>query len=915
MKATSSRFAELAMLCAIVLISLAALTVRLEAHASLLHNVRQIDALSLLALAGLFIGILGLILINLLSIRRMHRLTEAVRAVRASADPRSRITEMKSSKHRDLVAEINATLDTLQRVHEKLQNMNTDLESQVNARTVELEVGNRALAEDAARRLQIEHEAASRHRIYRTIHELSPSPILILSEHGAILEVNQAMCDTLGYTPSQMIGQGIGVFAHEEQQSDVGEHLARLREGQTLVHEVRNVRADGRDCFLELHERMIVLHDNSRRIACVATDITERKAHEEALRESDARLRALFSTMASGFAVHEVVVDAAGKPIDFRFLEVNPALATFIGKSREEIVGHLGSEVFTEMAAEWVLNLGMVAISRQPVNFPDLAEYRGRLLHLSAYSPAPGQFALIVTDRTNQKKTESQLVVHNAALEAVAIGVMMVDLSGTVTWANHNMSEMSGYTREELVGQNVHILNSDQHPPAFFNMVWATILAGRTWRGEMVSRRKDGSSLLQEVTVTPVLNEQGKPEHFISICQDISERRSLQQQLIQSQKMELVGQLAGGIAHDFNNLLQAITGFGHLLLESLPEDDPHRSDVLEIDRAANRATELTRKLLAFSRRQMIAPRPTDLNTLVDESQKILQRLIGSKIQMTLDLKPHLDHAQADPGQLEQVLVNLVINSRDAMPHGGRITIATSDIVLLKEDALIPNETRHGHFVVLSVTDTGHGMPKEVKERIFEPFFSTKSADKGTGLGLPVVYGIVQQHEGMIHVYSEPGQGTTVSIYLPLADDAGAAGGDAECSSNAEMPRGRAERILLVEDESGVRDFAISALRKYGYQPSAADSCATAKDLFNHAVEPFDLLFTDVVLPDQNGLELAEALLKKQPNLRVLFTSGYMDEKSRWPMIRDRGYPFLQKPYSLDRLLQALRNTLDSPPPA
>ena len=437
------------------------------------------------------------------------------------------------------------------------------------------------------------------------------------------------------------------------------------------------------------------------------------------------------------------------------------------------------------------------------------------------------------------------------------------------------------------------------------------------WRGELVNRRKDGTLYLEEMTVTPVLGADGLPTHFVSIKQDITERRDLQQQLFQSQKMEVIGRLAGGIAHDFNNLLQAITGFSHLLLESLDDHSPYRGDVIEIDRAARRASDLTRQLLAFSRRQMIKPKSLDINTLVEGTEKMLRRLIGEDIHLELDLESGLDPVRADAGQIEQVLVNLTVNARDAMAGGGRLTINTSSIVLLKEDTLFTADSRHGRFVVLSITDTGPGMPPEVREHIFEPFFTTKGPGRGTGLGLSVVYGIIQQHEGMIRVYSEVGLGTTFRIYLPVSAEK--TGVEEEKSvveeESSDMPRGRGERILLVEDEAGVRDFATAALRQYGYEPIVADSALAAEQLFIAHDGHFNLLFTDVVLADQTGLDLAAELRKRNTSLRLLFTSGYMDEKSRWPIIRDRGYPFLQKPYPLERLLVTIRQVLDQPPTA
>jgi CheY-like chemotaxis protein len=345
-------------------------------------------------------------------------------------------------------------------------------------------------------------------------------------------------------------------------------------------------------------------------------------------------------------------------------------------------------------------------------------------------------------------------------------------------------------------------------------------------------------------------------------------------------------------------------------------DNPYRDDVQEIDRAARRAADLTRQLLAFGRKQMIETRLVDLNALIEGTQKMLVRVIGEDIKLELNLEPNIDPVRVDHGQIEQVLVNLAVNARDAMPGGGRLTIATRSIVLLKEDDLFADEQRHGRFVLLDVTDTGVGMTPEVRERIFEPFFTTKGPGRGTGLGLSVVYGIVRQHDGMIHVYSEPGHGTNFRIYLPVGDETATTRDVAQLPAGEPKgpPRGRNERIRLVEDEQGVRDFAISVLRQYGYRPIAAENAAEATRMFEELNGQVDLLFTDVVLPDQTGLDLAAALRARRPDLRLLLTSGYMDEKSRWPIIRERGYPFLQKPYPLHSLLTTVRRVLDAPAP-
>jgi PAS domain S-box-containing protein len=525
-----------------------------------------------------------------------------------------------------------------------------------------------------------------------------------------------------------------------------------------------------------------------------------------------------------------------------------------------------------------------------------------------------GERRIIVNaeDVSAQRQAEHYMRLQITALESSVNGIMIVDREGRITWVNKAFTELTGYTAEEVVGQSPRLLKSGRHDQHFYQTLWNTVLDGRMWRGDMVNRRKDGTLYLEELTITPVLDAQGLATHFVGIKQDITERRNLQQQLYQAQKMEGIGRLAGGIAHDFNNLLQAITGFCTLLLEQMSPESPYRPDVLEIEKAAQRAAALTRQLLAFSRRQMMETKPVNLNRLVENLQKMLQRLLGEDVNLMTDLAPNLDRVRVDPGQIEQVLLNLAINARDAMPQGGRLTISTYSLVFLKEDTLLVPEARHGRFVCLAMSDTGIGMSREVIDHIFEPFYSTKGPGKGTGLGLSVVYGIVRQHDGMVHVYSQLGEGTTFRIYLPVYSETAEEQPDTDIATPVTRNPAPGVRILLTEDEDGVRDFAVRALRNHGYQVSTVATAQGAIDLFKAEQGQFDLLFTDVVLPDLNGLDMARILVREKPTLRLLFTSGYMDDKSRWPAIRDHGYRFLQKPYPVQDLLRAIQETLSEP---
>ncbi|MCD6554901.1 MAG: response regulator, partial [Anaerolineae bacterium] len=341
----------------------------------------------------------------------------------------------------------------------------------------------------------------------------------------------------------------------------------------------------------------------------------------------------------------------------------------------------------------------------------------------------------------------------------------------------------------------------------------------------------------------------------------------------------------------------------------LDKDDPAYHDLREVQRAAVRATNLTRQLLLFSRRQPMEMIPLDLNETIGEIMKMLKRVIGEDISITTELEDGLWTIEADPGNIEQVIMNLVVNARDAMPEGGRIRIKTENLYLDDQWCKLISFARPGNFVCLTIEDTGTGMDDEVLEHLFEPFFTTKPAGKGTGLGLPVVYGIVTQHQGWINVYSKVGQGSTFKVYLPAVSLKPETAVERQIS--LEAFRGQGERILLVEDEATIRKLSTRALRESGYTPFPAANVAEALVIFERENGDFALVFSDVVLPDGSGLNLVDHLLARQPDLRVLLSSGYTDPKSQWQAIRERGFPFLRKPYALSELLRSVSETMHS----
>ena len=424
-------------------------------------------------------------------------------------------------------------------------------------------------------------------------------------------------------------------------------------------------------------------------------------------------------------------------------------------------------------------------------------------------------------------------------------------------------------------------------------------------RIEITGLRRDGREIPVELTITPV--RLGGAWLFSAFLRDISERKLLEAQLRQAQKMEAVGRLAGGIAHDFNNLLTAIIGYTDLALADLREGDPMRQDMEDILRAAHRAAGLTRQLLAFSRQQVLAPRVLDLNEVVQTVDKMLGRLVGEDIELQSVLAPGLGHIKADPGQLEQVIVNLAVNARDAMPTGGKLTIETADVEVAETRGRDLTTVPAGRYVMLAITDSGTGMDEDTKARIFEPFFTTKEQGKGTGLGLATVYGIVKQSGGFIWVYSEPGHGTTFKIYLPRVE--GAADALAPPVGTAAVPRGT-ETVLIVEDEEAVRALAKTALARKGYRVLEAANGGEALLLCESERAPIHLLVTDVVMPGLGGADLAQRLAPLRSEMKVLFISGYTDRAAARHGTMQPGAAYLEKPFSLDALARKVREVLD-----
>ena len=515
----------------------------------------------------------------------------------------------------------------------------------------------------------------------------------------------------------------------------------------------------------------------------------------------------------------------------------------------------------------------------------------------------------IARDISQRKLAEAELVRLATAVEQTGDSIMITDSDGFIEYVNPAFERITGFSKKEAVGQNPRVIKSGKNDPAIYRDLWDTITRGDVWVGQLINRKKDGTEFTERVTISGVRDKSGTIVNYIAVKQDISDVRQLEEQLRQSQKLEAIGILAGGIAHDFNNLLTVILGYGDLTLKRLNEEDPLHRNISEANKAAARAAGLTRQLLAFSRKQVLQPRILTLNAVVSELEKMLRRLIGEDIGFRTVLDPELGSVRADPGQIEQIIMNLAVNARDAMPKGGKLTIETKNVYLDEDYAKKHIAVVPGSYVMLAVSDTGMGMDEPTQARIFEPFFTTKESGKGTGLGLSTVYGIVKQSGGNIWVYSEVGRGTTFKIYLPRVDEGAQ---EVERSAETDGAMQGSETVLVAEDEEAVRALARQVLEIYGYHVLEAANGGAALLICERHKEPIDLLITDVVMPEMSGRELADRLAQLRPDMKVLFMSGYTDNAIVHQGVLDEGANFIQKPFPTEALARKVRNVLDAP---
>jgi len=677
--------------------------------------------------------------------------------------------------------------------------------------------------------------------------------------------------------------------------------------------EIRIHRGDGTQGFVRMSSAPV--RDSEGKVVAavgIVVDVTEQRLAERSVRASDERFRLVAR------ATNDVIWDW---DLRSNALVWNDAVETVFGHRQSDIRPHV----------EW-WHEHLHPEDRERVT----AGLYGVIDHGSSgwsdqyrYRRADGTYAVVVdrgyvtrdasgtavrmigaiTDVTDRTRSEAAIRFQAQLLNAVQQAVIATDPGGMVIFWNKFAEDLYGWTSSEAVGRRIQELTPSPFLRDHGSEIVERTAAGGSWTGEFLVQGKSGKAFPALLTSSPFLDDKGNILGLVGVSIDLTERRSLEEQFRQSQKMDAVGRLAGGIAHDFNNLLTVIRLNTEIIIEGLDPADPRAEDVTQIRNAADRASALTRQLLAFSRKQILQPRVLDLNSVVTSLEPMLQRLIGEDI--TISSSPGArGYVVADPGQLEQVLVNLVVNARDAMPQGGRITIETLNTALDENYSSEHSPVIPGRYIALTVGDTGIGMDKDTKEHAFDPFFTTKEAGKGTGLGLATVYGIVKQSGGYVWIYSEPGLGSTIKVYLPEVSAAAAFTSAVEGPATAKAaPRG-SETILLVEDEDAVRSLACRILEKQGYRVLSAEHGRAAMEIATREEAHIDMVLTDIVMPGLNGRGLVEKLTGIRPTIKSLYMSGYTDDDIVRRGFVEPSKAFLQKPFTSQALIQTVRKVLD-----
>lgn len=743
---------------------------------------------------------------------------------------------------------------------------------------------------------------------FRELAEQSPNMIFI-NKDGKVVYANKRCQEIMGYSLREIYEPNFDftqLVAPESRELVLQNFKRHLKGEEISPYEYSLITKNGTK-IVGIHNTKLIDYEGGKAILGIITDVTQRKLAEDALRESEEKYRNLI----------ERSNDAIYLLFENKFEIINRRFTEIFGYTLEDLSS--ANFNFLDLVAPASRPLILERMQRLEKDQPVTPIYEffaitrdGREIECEvsvSYVAYKGGQATqgIIRDITARKAAETQLIRLASVIQQTSDSVMITDVSGEIEYVNAAFEKITGYSMHEVKGKNPRLLKSGTHDNAFYENLWQTITSGNVWEGTFINRKKDGTIYYEKATIFPIKNAEGKTINYAAVKQDITEMRLLEEQFLQAQKMESIGRLAGGVAHDFNNLLTVIKGYCDLILEKSHEDYPYYREVELIKKAGEKASNLTSQLLAFSRKQVIQPRVVNLNQIVADLNKMLQRLIGEDIELEMFLSPELGNVHIDPGQFEQVFLNLAINARDAMPLGGKLTIETANVEIDEEYTKTHLAIKPGSFIMLAISDTGVGMSKETQEKIFEPFFTTKEQGKGTGLGLSTVYGIVKQNDGFIWVYSEPGQGTTFKIYLPRVSESAK---KVSSAGKKQTSLKGTETVLVVEDDASVREFVREVCTGNGYTVLAAETAQEAIRLCQEFQKPVHLLLSDVVMAHMSGRDLAEKIVAYHPEIKILFMSGYTDNAIVHHGVLKEGIEFIQKPFTPTALLEKIRSVLE-----
>jgi two-component system, cell cycle sensor histidine kinase and response regulator CckA len=745
--------------------------------------------------------------------------------------------------------------------------------------------------------------------MHELLFEMSGDGILLhecttTSTRGHFMAANDAICRLLGYTALEMSQLTPFDVMSPEETPRIPEEAEAMRRNGTLIHEKHLVAKDGRLVPVELSSRLF--EEEGRTLALsVVRDISARKRAEEARSESERRLR---------LHVQSTPVAVVEYDRQFRVTAWNPAAEAIFGWSAEEALERHANFIVPESARLHVeavfrqlldRKAGQTSVNENVTKDGGLITCAWNNTELVSSSGETIGVASMALDVTLHKRAEALLLEKVALLDLAHDAIIVRDVRDQITFWNKGAEDTYGWAQEEAIGRVASELLKTRLPLPLTELDGHLAENGR-WEGELVHTRRDDREIAVASRWVVQRDTSGRQVGILEINRDVTEQRRAEEQFRQAQKLESIGRLAGGVAHDFNNLLTVISSCADSLGDDVASGVPAKLEEIEEIRAAGRrAAELTRQLLTFARRQVIAPVPLDLNAVVRGSEKLLRRVLGEDIELVTRLEPDVWTVRCDPGQLEQVILNLAVNARDAMPNGGKLTIDTTNAQVDERLVALHPFMRAGPYVGLTIGDSGTGMTREAKSHAFEPFFTTKPPGKGTGLGLATVFGIVKQSEGYILVESEPGRGTTFVVYLPRTLEV------AVPAPSASTTKGRGtETVLVVEDDAHVCAVTVRSLRAGGYRVLVAHGGHEALAIAERE-GPLHLLVTDVIMPGISGTDVAAALRRRQADLRVLYVSGYMDEVLTQNGVLDPETELLLKPFSGALLQERVRKILDA----